>query len=89
MERNELKPCPFCGGEAVLEPYESRKGYEAYVLFVIQMKGIHTFTPNDSTHKAFGDALREAADAGVKILAYDCRVKPEEMCIDARIPVVL
>ena len=64
-------------------------GYEAYILFVIQMKGIHTFTPNDSTHKAFGDALREAADAGVKILAYDCRVKPEEMCIDARIPVVL
>lgn len=31
MENRELKPCPFCGGEAVLEPYESRKGYEAYV----------------------------------------------------------
>ena len=64
-------------------------GYEAYILFVIQMKGIHTFTPNDSTHKAFGDALREAAYAGVKVLAYDCKVEPEEMCIDERIQVVL
>ena len=64
-------------------------GYEAYILFVIQMKGVHTFTPNDSTHKAFGDALREAADAGVKILAYDCKVAPDEMCIDERIQVIL
>ena len=28
---SELKPCPFCGGEAVLEPYKSRKGYEASI----------------------------------------------------------
>ena len=27
----ELKPCPFCGGEAVLERYKARKGYEATI----------------------------------------------------------
>ena len=27
----ELLPCPFCGGEAVLEPYKARKGYEATI----------------------------------------------------------
>ena len=27
----ELKPCPFCGGKAVLEPYKARKGYEATI----------------------------------------------------------
>ena len=27
----ELKPCPFCGGEPLLEPYEVRKGYEASI----------------------------------------------------------
>ena len=27
----ELKPCPFCGGEAFLEPYRVRKGYEASI----------------------------------------------------------
>ena len=62
-------------------------GYETYILFVVQMKGVHTFTPNDETHKAFGDALRHAAESGVKILAYDCRVTPDEMVIDAPVNV--
>ena len=64
-------------------------GYEAYVLFVIQMKGIHTFKPNDETHKAFGDALRAAKKSGVTVLAYDCVVMPEEMIIDAPINIEL
>lgn len=64
-------------------------GYEAYILFVIQMKGAHTFKPNDETHKAFGDALRRAAESGVKILAYDCAVSPNEMVVDAPVEVKL
>ena len=64
-------------------------GYEAYILFVIQMKGVHTFKPNDETHKAFGDALRHAAGSGVKILAYDCAVSPNEMVVDAPVEVKL
>lgn len=64
-------------------------GYEAYILFVIQMKGVHTFKPNDETHKAFGDALRHAAESGVKILAYDCVVSPDEMVVDAPINIEL
>ena len=66
-----------------------REGFGAYVLFVIQMKGIRAFTPNDNTHKAFGDALRNAAAAGVKILAYDCAVTPGEMLVDMPIDVEL
>lgn len=31
METVELKRCPFCNGEAVLEPYKVRKGYEANI----------------------------------------------------------
>lgn len=64
-------------------------GYEAYILFVIQMKSIRQFEPNDVTHKAFGDALRKAAAAGVKVLAYDCIVTEDEMWIDQPVPVVL
>lgn len=30
------------------------KGYESYVMFVIQMKGVHCFMPNDDTHSQFG-----------------------------------
>lgn len=29
--KEQLKKCPFCGGEAVLEPYKTRKGYEASI----------------------------------------------------------
>lgn len=52
----------------------SDEGYETYILFVIQMKEVCLFRPNDATHKAFGDALRKAKKAGVKILAMNCIV---------------
>ncbi len=66
-----------------------KEGYEAYVLFVIQMKGIHTFMPNDDTHPAFGEALRQAAQQGVTVLAMDCQITRESMIIDSPVPVVL
>lgn len=66
-----------------------RQGYEAYVLFVIQMKEIRGFHPNDTTHPAFGDALREAQDAGVHVLAYDCIITPDSMTLDSPVPVFL
>lgn len=49
-------------------------GYESYVFFVIQMKGVLYFTPNFETHKDFGDALILAKKMGVKIFAVDCEV---------------
>lgn len=64
-------------------------GFGAYLLFVIQMKGIHEFRPNRKTHPAFADALKEAAKAGVHVLAYDCMVWEDHFQIDQRISVVL
>jgi len=49
-------------------------GYDAYAVFIIQMKNVGHFMPNDQTHKAFGDALRMACERGVKLLALDCAV---------------
>lgn len=60
-------------------------GYEAYVLFVIQMKGIHSFRPNDERHREFGDALREAKNKGVEIVVVDCIVTPDSLRIDKRL----
>ena len=65
------------------------EGYEAYVLFVIQMKGILGFTPNDITHPAFGEALRQAHKAGVHVLAYDCLITPDTMAVDLPVRVML
>ncbi|MBQ3527230.1 MAG: DNA/RNA nuclease SfsA [Clostridia bacterium] len=66
-----------------------KDGYSAYVLFVIQMKGVTHFRPNDEMHRAFGDALREADRAGVKILAMDCNIEPDTIEIDKEIKVIL
>ena len=55
------------------------EGYEAYILFVIQMSPVKYLEPNDATHKAFGDALREAAKAGVQVMARDCLVTIDSM----------
>lgn len=64
-------------------------GYEAYVLFVIQMNGVSSFSPNDDTHPAFGAALREAAAAGVRLLAMDCTVTPDSLALRLPVPIQL
>lgn len=66
-----------------------KDGYEAYVFFVIQMKGVRYFTPNMDTHPAFCEALKEAKSAGVKILAYDCQVSKDSIRIADPVLVVL
>ena len=60
-------------------------GYGAMILFVIQMKDIQYFRPNDRTHAAFGAALRRAHAAGVAVRAVDCIVAPDSMT--ANLPV--
>ena len=64
-------------------------GYEAYILFVIQMKGVHAFTPNRKTHPQFGDALKAACEAGVHVLARDCLVTEDSLAIDEAVAVKL
>ena len=66
-----------------------RDGYGAYVLFVIQMADVLYLPPNDATDPAFGNALREAAAAGVQILAMDCAVTADSMAIRRRVAVEL
>lgn len=47
------------------------EGYEAWIVFIIQMKDIRYFTSNIKTHQAFGTALKEARRRGVNIIALD------------------
>lgn len=67
----------------------ARAGCGAYVLFVIQMADVSYLQPNDDTDPAFGKALREAAAAGVQILAMDCSVAPDTIVLRHRVPVQL
>ena len=67
----------------------AEEGYGAYVLFVVQMENVLYLHPNDATDPAFGTALRDAAAAGVEIMAVECKVTPESMIIHKSLPVVL
>ncbi len=66
-----------------------REGFGGYVLFVIQMSDVQYLHPNDLTDPNFGAALREAAAAGVQVLAVDCTVTVDSMEIGLPVPVVL
>ena len=65
----------------------AREGYGAYILFVIQMSDVKYIRPHDETDPAFGQALREAAQNGVQVLAMDCAVTPDTM--EVRQPVLV
>ena len=67
----------------------AREGVGAYVLFVIQMENVVYIHPNDTTDPDFGRALRDAAAAGVQVLAMDCTVTPESMKIRTPVEVRL
>lgn len=63
-----------------------QEGYHAAIAFIIQMKGVHLFVPDDRTHARFGEVLREVTAQGVELLAMDCCVTPESLSVDTFIP---
>ncbi len=67
----------------------AEQSFGAYVLFVIQMTDVQYLHPNDATDPDFGKALREAAAAGVQILAVDCAVTEDSMTVGRNVAVVL
>lgn len=66
-----------------------QEGYEAAVIFVIQFSGAECFKPNYLTHPEFARALSAAKTVGVHVLAVECAVKPDSMCIQGPVAVQL
>ena len=64
-------------------------GYEAMVVFVVQMRDVRYFSPNTQMHSAFSHALTAAGQAGVHIFAFDCHVTENSMTIGKAVPVRL
>ncbi len=67
----------------------AKEGYGAFVLFVIQMAEVKSLHPNDVTDPEFGKALREAAAAGVRVMAVECAVTEDTMVITKEVPMEL
>ena len=66
-----------------------REGYQAYIILVVQMKGVDYFMPNRETQPEFAEALLRARQAGVNILAYDCLVTEDSMTMEKPVAVRL
>ncbi len=66
-----------------------QEGFGGFVLFVIQMEDVKYLHPNDATDPAFANALRQAAQAGVQVLAVECAVTPENLEITGVVDVRL
>ena len=78
------------GVKHINELIEAKKdGYECYILFLIQMNNVLYFTPNNEMHKDLGDALINARNNGVGVLAYDSLVEFNSIIINKEIKVIL
>ena len=65
------------------------EGYEAYILFVLQMKDMISFSPNEDAQPEFGEVLRRARRAGVRVLACDCEIGKDSLMLRKEVPVIL
>lgn len=67
----------------------AQAGMETGVCFVIMREDVRGLVPNERTDPAFAAALREAADAGVRLVAVKCRVTADSAVIIGKAPVIL
>lgn len=94
LENDDIASFPDAPSERAVKHVEELiaahgQGYEAYLIFVVQMCGVRYVEPNRHTQPAFGDALLRARNAGVHLLACDCVVEEDFLAIDKEIPVVV
>lgn len=62
---SELKPCPFCGGKAMIEQAKVRKGYETYIVCcgcLVDMPTITYDTQEEADKKAIKAWNRRVGD---------------------------
>lgn len=66
-----------------------RGGERAALLFVVQRGDCDSVEPADDIDPAYGEALREARDAGVEVAAVRARVGPAGIRLERALPVSL
>lgn len=65
------------------------EGYEAYIIFIVQIKGVSAFYPNIRTHLEFGEELKRALESGVHILCFDTYIEKDSITLGDPVPVVI
>ena len=57
----------------------TKKGYQSYILYLIQRDNCDSFKIAEDIDKKYKDAFNKAIKSGVKILCYDCKLTNEEI----------
>ncbi len=67
----------------------AQRGEAAIILFVVQMQGIHSFSPHWEMDPKFSQALKEADEAGVSLLALDTLIEDEKLTLQNPVPITV
>ena len=63
-------------------------GHRAAMLYLVHRGDADRFALARDIDPAYASAFDSAAVAGVEMLAYRCRVSPEEVAVTERIPIL-
>lgn len=94
LENNNIVSFPDAPSERAVKHIKElekavSEGYKAYILFVVQMSNVNYFVPNSENHREFAEELKRAAELGVNVIAYDCRVTKDEVVLGKEVNVCL
>ena len=65
-----------------------KKGYKAYLLFLVQIHGVKHFKIANDIDKDYFDNYLLAKKAGVKFLAYRCKINKKEKRIEKKLKII-
>ena len=65
-----------------------KKGYKSYLLFLVQIEGVESFKIAKDIDKEYYKNYLLAKKAGVKFLAYRCKINLKEIIIEKKIKII-
>lgn len=77
------------GSKHLIELAElAKSGHKAFMIFIIQREDVDKFSPAAEIDALYALYLKEAEDAGVKILPYRCKVSPKGVELECKLDLV-
>jgi len=66
----------------------TKKGYKTYLLFLVQIEGVRDFKIAKDIDKEYYENYKLAKKAGVKFLAYRCKISSKKIKIEKKIKII-
>lgn len=64
-----------------------RQGHRAVMMYLVQRGDARSLSFARDVDPAYAAAVEAASEAGVECLAYTCRLSPEEIVVDRKVPI--